>query len=64
MPPNNATTYCPENGTSCYLASNSSVSFGQARTTCSSIKGYIISYGGADEQLDVEQYFAVGGGQA
>jgi hypothetical protein len=63
VPPNNATSYCPENGTSCFFAmsSSSSVTFSQARTTCSSVKGYVISYGDADEQLDVEQYFAVGG---
>jgi hypothetical protein len=62
VPPNNATTYCPENGTSCFFAMpSSSVDFSQARTTCSAVKGYVISYGDAEEQLAVEQYFTVRG---
>jgi hypothetical protein len=59
LPTNNATTYCPENGTSCFYAMTGSVAFSQARTTCSGVKGYVISYGDASEQLAVEQYFLV-----
>jgi hypothetical protein len=59
VPPNNATTYCPPNGRSCFFVTSPSVSFSQARTTCSALQGYVVAYADAGEQLAVEQYFAV-----
>ncbi len=51
---------CPDNSSSCYFSYTSTpYSFAQARAACAALNGTVAIYGDAQEQLAVEQYFAV-----
>jgi hypothetical protein len=51
--------YCPRNQTSCYLYHQTTMTSAIATAKCQALGGYVISYGDADEQLQVENFFAV-----
>ena len=64
LPASNSTVTCPDNGTSCYFSlKTATYSFAQARAACSAMNGTVITYGDAEEQLAVEQYFVVSRGR-
>jgi hypothetical protein len=60
VPSDNDTIYCPLNQTSCYVYHQTSMTNASATTKCAALGGYLVSYGDAAEQLQVENYFAVG----
>jgi hypothetical protein len=60
VPSDNDTTYCPLNQTSCYFYHQTSMTNASAMAKCTALGGYLVSYGDASEQLQVENYFSVG----
>jgi hypothetical protein len=52
--------YCPVNQSSCYWQQGGSYTYQQAKDRCASLKGHIISWNEAAEQLQIENYFKVG----
>lgn len=58
LPNDNDTLYCPVNQTSCYFYISDNLNLAAARTKCSSLKGYIVSWDEGPEQLQIESWVA------
>ena len=63
LPASDGRMYCPtySNATSCYYLNTAQASFAAQQTNCAAMRGHLVAYNNAFEQLDVERYFTAAG---